>query len=95
MKPVDFRESNKVLRKPESMTDEECGSLPIHNTKDGQCISCWKLSLKERLNVLFGGVIWLGVCSGITQPPVWISSVRPFEPLPKPKRGERMINVLG
>lgn len=73
MKPVKFKEANAELGKPPSMTDDECGSLPVF--KDGkQCISLWKLSFKERLQVLFFGKIWLGVISGMTQPPVWLDS---------------------
>jgi hypothetical protein len=71
MKPVHFQEANKILGKPESMTDDECGALSVFN--DGQiCISCWKPSWKERFSILFYGRIWLSVYSGFTQPPVAI-----------------------
>lgn len=33
--------------------------LPAHKTKDGEVTSCWKLSFKERMRVLFGGRIFL------------------------------------
>ncbi len=35
--------------------------IPLHAQKEGNVsITCYKLSLKERLKVLFSGVIWLG-----------------------------------
>ena len=79
MKPIKFKEANKNLMKPSSMTDEECGSLWVYD--DGtQCISCWKLNFWQRLNALFRGKIWLSVLGGGTQPPVWLQSYKtPFE----------------
>lgn len=70
--PVHFPEANVNLLKPANMTDEECGSLWVH--RDGHtCISCWKLGWRQRLAVLLHGTIWLGVLSGRSQPPVWLS----------------------
>lgn len=63
------------------MTDKECASL--HVWSDGnQCVSCWKPTFKERLNILFGGKVWLGVLSGKTQPPVFVSGTRVFNKAP-------------
>ena len=76
MKPIKFKESNVELSKPESMTDEECSSLPICRTDEGTCISCWKATFWQRVKFLFHGKIWLGVCSGITQPPVWLDCAK-------------------
>lgn len=71
MEPIGFIEANAVLQKPASMTDEECGPLPIF--RDGKrCISCWCPTWKERLSILWHGKVWLSVFSGNTQPPVWI-----------------------
>lgn len=72
MKPIKFKEQNNELSKPESMTDEECSSLPVFLTDEGTCISCWKASFWDRVKFLFHGKIWLGVVSGTTQPPVWL-----------------------
>jgi len=72
MKAINFKEATVELSKPESMTDDECYSLPIHQTEGGTCISCWKASFWQRVKFLFHGKIWLGVLSGITQPPVWV-----------------------
>jgi len=69
MQPIKFKEANKELTKPSSMTDEECKSLSVYN--DGErCISCWKPSLKEWFSFLFFRRIWLDVHNGYTQPPV-------------------------
>lgn len=77
MKPINFKQSTKVLQKPGTLSDSECGTLPVWN--DGkQCVSCWKLSFKERIKVLFHGKVWLGVLSGKTQPPVFLSGESVF-----------------
>ena len=81
MKPIDFPQSTKVLQKPSTMSDNECSSLHVWN--DGkQCVSCWKPTFKERMNILFGGKVWLGVLSGKTQPPVFVSGEMLFEKAP-------------
>lgn len=78
MKPVEFEGYNAVLRKPSYMTDEECGSLPILRL-DGFCISCWRMTWRERLKVIVTGRIWLGILSGDTQPPVYFAVNKPFK----------------
>lgn len=72
LQPVTFPEANKNLLKPESLTDDECKSLWVY-TDEIECISCWKLTFRQRLSLLFHGRIWLSVFSGNgTQPPVWL-----------------------
>lgn len=74
MKPIKFDEANNELHKPESMTDEECKSLWIYH--DGtQCLSCWKLSLKDRIKALVFGKVWLCIL-GTKQPPVWLDCTK-------------------
>jgi hypothetical protein len=71
MKPIKFDQANRDLLKPDSMTDEECASLPVFT--DGQvCISLWRPTLLERISLLLFGRLWLYVLSGNTQPPVSI-----------------------
>lgn len=73
MKPTNFKQSTKVLKRPSIMAESECQSLPVWC--DGkQCVSCWKPSIRERLNILFSGKVWLGVLSGETQPPVYVTA---------------------
>ena len=75
MKPVKFKEANKCLSKPSYMTNAECGELWVMN--DGrQSISLWKMSIKERIKLLFHGNIWLCIMSGHSQPPVWVDCVK-------------------
>ena len=85
MKPIDFPQSTKVLQRPETMTDAECTSLHVWN--DGkQCISKWRPTMWERIKILFGQDIWLGVIAGKTQPPVFIAAERVFEEPPMLER---------
>ncbi len=76
MNPSYFKESNKNLNAPagwDEKKDGTCGVLPVYN--DGkQSISLWKLSWKERFQILWFGKIWLGVLFGKTQPPVWMDT---------------------
>lgn len=78
MKPISFEEQNRVLQRPDGMTAEECGSLPVF-ANEKMTISKWKGSFKDRLKFLFTGKLWLFVWYGTTQPPVNLSSNYPFE----------------
>ena len=60
MKPIPFKEMNKILLVP-------LGE-PVHDIEDlsvfrdvGQVISCWKLSLVDRLLILLTGRMWLRI----------------------------------
>lgn len=86
MKPAKFEEVNLTYTRPENMTDEECGSLPVHQYERG-IISCWKLSFCERVKVIFTGRVWLDVAA-TRQPPVWLGVNTPFIK-------ERKINLRG
>jgi hypothetical protein len=76
MIPIKFKESNKVLVAPKNWDVSEygeCGDLYTYN--DGhQSISLWRLTWKERFQILFNGKIWLGIMSGKSQPAVWLDS---------------------
>jgi hypothetical protein len=82
MDPIKFEQANKNLAKPQGMTDEECGSLPVF-TDGMQCISLWQMTWRERLSALFFGKIWLSVYSGQTQPPVWLTAKNEIFEQPK------------
>lgn len=75
MKTMKFEQANRNLLKPPDMTDKECGSLPVF-TDGNECISCWKMTWRERFSALFFGKIWLSVHSGQTQPPVWLMAAK-------------------
>jgi hypothetical protein len=85
MKPVNFKASNANFVKPESMTEEQCGELPVMVVPDPDlkvniCISCWELSLEEILEIVKTGRLWLSVYGG--QPPVLLQVSTP-EPVVK------------
>src|SRR5262245_54440666 len=76
MKPFQFPEAQRALTAPEGMTKEECGDLWIYETPEGQCISCWRMSWRERLSALIFGRAWIWVWSGSTQPPISLLAKR-------------------
>jgi hypothetical protein len=85
MEPMKFEQANRNLLKPEGMTDDECGPLPVFS--DGtQCISLWKMTWRERLSALFFGKVWLFVYSGHTQPPVGLMAMNEIFEQPKKAR---------
>lgn len=77
MIPIPFQGQSVTLQKPQNLTDEECGPLPIRREGD-VCISCWSMSWRERFKSLFTGKVWVGVLSGRTQPPIYTAIDRPF-----------------
>lgn len=68
--PVYFPEANRGLNPPKEANGRyHIKSLPVYT--DGEvCVSRWRLTLRQRLKVLFTGHIWLEIISGHTQPPV-------------------------
>jgi len=69
MKPIEFKEQNFTLTKPDDMTDEECTPLPVHRT-GSRIISCWKMSLIDRIRAVLHGRIWIDIHAHITHPPI-------------------------
>ena len=61
MQPTEFKHQNIIFAKDQP----EYTPLPALrlDTKEGEVISCWKMSLKERLIVLFTGRVWLSLLS--------------------------------
>lgn len=84
MQPQPFPEANRVLKAPPTMTEEECGELPVF-TDGRECISCWKPTWQERLSILLFGKVWLFCATGHTQPPVALVATRTlFSPVKEP-----------
>ncbi len=80
MQPISFKASNKVLRPSDTVYSgdvREVTDLPIW-TNGEQCVSCWKISWRERLSALLFGRVWLAVLSGETQPPVSIHAGKEY-----------------
>ena len=77
-KPIDFPESNTVWRGwPEDGNHAAVLDLPAWRGNNFS-ISCWRLSWRERLRVLFTGRAWLRVAAK-QHPPVHISGLNPFD----------------
>jgi hypothetical protein len=57
MKPKQFQEANVTFAKDQP----EYQPLPAFKSESatGEVITCWNLSFKERLRILFKGEIWL------------------------------------
>jgi hypothetical protein len=69
VKPVTFDRANSTLR---GGLIENCEDLPVY--KDELCtVSCWKIPLLKRIQLLFTGVVWL-VVKGKTHPPLYIET---------------------
>jgi hypothetical protein len=79
MNAIGFPQANVKLSAPQPP-----GPIPIeplYAWTDGQrCVSCWRLSWRERLRVLCRGQMWLHVLSGSSQPPVAADTTNPFTP---------------
>ena len=76
MRPIDFPQANLTLSKPDSMTDEECGSLRVYRSGP-QMFSCWQPSEEERAAIAAGAPVWLYVL-GAAHPPVAVEVENPF-----------------
>ena len=57
MKPIEFDGFNCTYAKDQP----EYLPLPVLKTAEGKVISCWALTWRERLRVLFMGRIWYSV----------------------------------
>jgi len=59
MKPIVFKESNVTFAKDQ----KQYLPLPAFKNENGHVISCWKLSLVERMKLLFTGKLWMNILS--------------------------------
>lgn len=61
MKPIEFKEQNVVFAKDQP----EYQPLPAlrYDNPQGEVVSCWGLTFRERLRVLFTGKIWVSLWS--------------------------------
>lgn len=57
----------------------EYRSLSALKMEDGEIVTCWKPSIRERLKILFSGKIWLNVLT-FNKPlqPLLMSANKPF-----------------
>ena len=54
MKPIEFESQNIIFAEDQ----DEYLNLPAHRASDGVVTSCWGMSWKERLHVLFTGKVY-------------------------------------
>lgn len=61
MKPVEFKHQNIVFAKDQP----EYQPLPALriDSPTGEVVSCWKLTFKERVKIVFTGRVWLSLMS--------------------------------
>lgn len=59
MKPIQFPESNCIFAKDQPQYRQ----LPAFRgpQPEGNVVSCWKLSFRERIRILFTGKIWVSL----------------------------------
>jgi len=76
MKIVKFDECNVTYAE----NQPEYLPLPALKMADGEIVTCWGLSIRERLRILFSGRIWLSVLT-FNKPlqPLLISANKPFQ----------------
>lgn len=90
MLPIDFAEANSKLHAPQGM-EEEVMTLPIwRHPKGAPVISCWQLTMTERVRVLTVGVVWVHVWAH-THPPLALDANYPFE---RPKRDWSLVKAI-
>ena len=58
MTPIEFKEQNVVFAKDQPPYQPLPAMVDV-NSDQGEVVTCWRLSLSERLRVLFKGNIWM------------------------------------
>jgi len=54
MEPIKFKESNITFAKDQP----EYLPLQAYIDSEGRVVTCWKLSIREKIKLLFTGIIW-------------------------------------
>jgi len=57
MKVLKFKECNCTYAKDQP----EYLQLPAFKAEDGEIVTCWRVSIKECIKILFTGRIWLNI----------------------------------
>ena len=74
---IGFAQANLLLARPPSMSQEECHDLEVFSNGN-VCISKWQLDDSEIEQLKKNGYKLYIHVIGITQPPVYVSSLDPF-----------------
>lgn len=86
MRGIEFPERTALLQKPPYMSEAECTALAVYQDKaSGTVLSCWRMSLRERIAALVFGKVWVWVyTNSSTQPPIALIAERtPFAKQPE------------
>lgn len=80
MRPTEFKLSNAVLQPSGAAYSENVtGVKPLPIWTDGeQCLSCWRMTWRERVSALVFGKVWISVLTGKTQPPIFATAVKEY-----------------
>ena len=80
MNPTNFEQANKTLTAPDkTYSDNVTGVEPLRVWTDGeQCVSCWRMTWRERLAALVHGHVWVSVLTGGTQPPMYAEAAKTY-----------------
>lgn len=85
MKPIKFHGSNVVFAENQN----EYQPLPAHRNEFGEVTSCWKLTFRERIKILFRGKMWLMMMTFNNPPqPVFPMADDPIPDYMKPRAGQ-------
>ena len=57
MTPIEFPQQTTIIAKDQP----EYIPLPAHITKEGEVITCWQLTRRERWRLLLSGKLWWSV----------------------------------
>jgi len=60
MKPLEFEHQNTVFAKDQPQY-QSLPALRLEDSPGGEVITCWGLSFKERLKILFTGKMWVSL----------------------------------
>lgn len=71
--PVDFEGSNIIMHKPESMTDEECGSMPAYVELDIlyrpiKYLVAWQPNREDLIELNKGKPVFISMSTGALPP---------------------------
>ena len=80
MKPIEFELSNTTLQPSGKLYSKNVtGVEPLPIWTDGeQCVSCWRMTWRERLSALIFGRTWIAILSGSTQPPIFATATNGY-----------------
>jgi hypothetical protein len=77
MTPVSFPEQNAVLAE----NQKEYVPLPVHRTREGLVVSCWRPTFWQRIKLLVTGRLWvLTLTFGDPLQPLMVQTEKPFAP---------------